>query len=408
MRWIAFAAILLIAYTDPASAETSGELLRRELTAGRSAAAITQLKPIANANPDAQMALGFAEFVRAIEQLAEGLFRFGLKVPEAPFVPVIRLPIPANLQPEPVDYAKLRSLYQKFLDDLSAARTTLTGFAALTGSDQTKIVLDVNAIRLNIGQPIMLELRAIFAALNPPRRPGQAPQVASDSWEVAFDRADALWLTGYSHVISALFEFVMAHDWQRTFDATGPLFFSGAPRNKDFATSDSMRIINGAAHGFVDQVAFLHLIQWPAGDKARMSRARQHLKSVVALSRETWKAVLAESDDDREWLPSPRQQSRAVPSLPMTDAMVTGWLAALDDFDAVLDGRKLLGHWRFNKGIDLRMFFEEPKPFDLVLWVTGHGAMPFLKDGPVLSGSAWQSWNAAFAGNFLGYLFFIN
>jgi hypothetical protein len=88
--------------------------------------------------------------------------------------------------------------------------------------------------------------------------------------------------------------------------------------------------------------------------------------------------------------------------------MVTGWFEALDEFDAVLDGQKLLGHWRFNRGIDLKMFFEEPRPFDLVLWVAGHGAVPFLKDGPMLTGSAWQRWNAAFAGNFLGYLFFIN
>jgi hypothetical protein len=406
MRWIAIATILLIACPNPASAETPGELLRRELKAGRSVAAIAQLKPLANANPDAQMALGFAEFVRAVEQLAEGLFRFGLKTPENPFVPVLRLPIPTNLQPEPVDYPKLRSLYQKFLDDLAIARTTLTAFAASPGADQSKIVLDVSAIRLNIGQPIMLELRGVFLALNPPRRPG--PQDAFDSWEVAFDRADALWLAGYSHVVSALFEFVMAHDWQRTFDATGPLFFTGASANKEFAPPDSLRIMSGSADGFADQIALLHLIQWPAGDKARMSRARQHLKSVVALSRETWKAVLAETDDDREWLPSPSQQSRAVPSLPVTNAMVTGWLEALDDFDAVLDGRQLIGHWRFNRGIDLRMFFEEPKPFDLVLLVTGHGVVPFLKDGPVLTGSAWQRWNGAFAGNFLRYLFFIN
>lgn len=405
MRWIAIATILLIACPHPASAETPGELLRRELKAGRSFAAVAQLKPLANANPDAQMALGFAEFVRAVEHLAEGLFRFGLKTPDMPFVPVLRLPIPTNLQPEPVDYTKLRSLYQKFLDDLAVARTTLIAFAASSGSDQSKLVLDVSAIRLNIGQPIMLELRGVFLALNSPRRP--SPQDSFDSWEVAFDRADALWLAGYSHVVSALFEFIMAHDWQRTFDATAPLFFSGASANKDFAP-DSLRFMNGTGHSFADQVAFLHLIQWPAGDKARMSRTRQHLKSVVALSRETWKAVLAETDDDREWLPSPRQQNRAVPSLPITDRMVAGWFEALDDFDAVLDGQKLLGHWRFNRGIDLRMFFEEPRPFDLVLWVTGHGAAPFLKDGPMLTGSAWQGWNSAFAGNFLGYLFFIN
>jgi hypothetical protein len=414
MRWIAVITILLIASLSPASAEAPGELLRRELVAGRATTAIAQLKPLADANPEARMALGFAEFVRATERLAAGLYRFGVKTPQNPFLPIIRLPIPANPQAEPVDYAKLRALYQEALEDLSFARTTLKAFAATSGSEQSKVVLDVNAIRLNVAaaaaRPVTIELREIIATLNARRPPVPAigPQGAVESWEVAFDRADALWLAGYSHVLSALFEFVMAHDWQQTFEATGALFFAGAPPNKNFASPDPLAIMHAVGDGFADQIALLHLIQWPAGDKARMSRVRQHLKSAIALSRETWKAVLAETDDDREWLPSPRQQSRAVPSLPISDEMVTGWLAALDDFDALLDGQKLLAHWRFNKGIDVRMFFEEPQPFDLVLWATGHGVMPFLKDGPMLSGTIWQRWNAAFGGNFLAYAFFIN
>lgn len=413
MRRIAIGTILLIAALNPVAAETPAELLRRELSSGRTAVAIAQIKPLADASPDARMALGFAQFVRATERLAEGLFRFGLKAPRNPFLPIVRLPIPTNPQPEPVDYTKLRAIYQEFLDDLSIARATLIAFAASSGSGQSKLVLDLNAIRLNMSsdtaRPIALELRAVAAAFNAVRVPAGAvrPQDTAEPWEVAFDRADALWLAGYSHVVSALFEFVMAHDWQKTFDATAPLFFAGAPQNKNFAPFDPMAIV-ALDGGFADQIALLHLIQWPAGHKGRMSRVRQHLKSTIALSRETWAAVLAETDDDREWLPSPRQQSRAVPSLPISDEIVTGWLAALDDFDALLDGQKLLAHWRFNKGIDLRMFFEEPQPFDLVLWATGHGVMPFLKDGPTLSGTIWQRWNATFGRNFLGYAFFIN
>jgi hypothetical protein len=416
MRWIAIVTILLIAGLNPASAEEPSELLRRELNAGRATAAIAQLKPLADASPDARMALGFAEFVRATERLAEGLYRFGMKTPQNPFLPIVRLSIPANPRPEAVDYTKLRAVYQNILDDLSVARATLNAFATSSGSDQSKLVLDLNAIRLTVAPdvalPIALELRKIVATPFNARRP-PAPAIETpgsvESWEVAFDRADALWLAGYSHILSALFEFVMSHDWQQTFDATGALFFAGAAPNKNFAQPDPMAMRNAAGDGGVaDQIALLHLIQWPAGDKARMSRVRQHLKSAIALSRETWKELSAETDDDREWLPSPKQHSRAVPTLPISDEMVTGWLAALDDFDAVLDGQKLLGHWRFNKGIDLRMFFEEPQPFDLVLWVTGHGAIPFLKEGPTLSGTIWQRWNATFRGNFLGYVFFIN
>jgi hypothetical protein len=395
MRRIAIAPFfLMIAGLSPASAEAPGELLRRELDAGRAAAAITQLQPLADASPDARMALGFAQFVRATERLTEGLFRFGLKTPQNRSLPIVRLPIPTNPQPDPVDYTKLRTLYQNFLDDLSIARASLAAFAASSGSDQSKLVLDLNAIRMSIAsdvaRPATLELRELAATFTARRQPAPAngTQAPVESWEVAFDRADALWIAGYSHILSALFEFVLAHDWQQTFDATGALFFAGAPPNKNLASSDPMATTNVKGVGFADKFALLHLIQWPAGDKTRMNRVRQHLKSAIALSRETWKAVLAETDDDREWLPSPTQAMRAIPSLPISDEMVTRWLAALDDFDALLDGQKLLSHWRFsNKGIDLRMFFEEPQPFDLVLWATGHGAIPFLKDGPTLPGA---------------------
>jgi hypothetical protein len=200
--------------------------------------------------------------------------------------------------------------------------------------------------------------------------------------------------------------------WSSTFDATGHVFFTGAKPPSAFAPppgqEPALTAALGQTHGLADQIAFLHLVHWPAGDRVRMLRVRDHLKAAVQLSRDTWRAILAETDDDREWLPSPKQVNRAVPGLPITDDMVKGWHVILDDIDAVLDGRKLLGHWRFNQGIDLRMVFEQPQPFDLVLWGTGHGVVPFLKSGPTVSNATWQQWSRSFGNNFLGYAFFIN
>ena len=53
------------------------------------------------------------------------------------------------------------------------------------------------------------------------------------------------------------------------------------------------------------------------------------------------------------------------------------------------------------------MFFE-PRDFDLVLWVAGIGAAPYLEDGEVLGGSDWSELNRIFRGNFLGYAFWFN
>jgi hypothetical protein len=139
-----------------------------------------------------------------------------------------------------------------------------------------------------------------------------------------------------------------------------------------------------------------------------MSRVRSHLKQVVALSRESWKAILSETDDDREWIPAPTQKNGVLPGMAVTRQRVDTWLAALDDFEAVLDGRMLLPHWGLEKGFNLKRVFEEPGRFDLVLWATGHAAAPYLEDGPVISQESWRLWQQVFRGDFLSFAAYFN
>ena len=126
------------------------------------------------------------------------------------------------------------------------------------------------------------------------------------------------------------------------------------------------------------------------------------------MSRASWKSILAETDDDREWIPGPQQKNGVITSMPVTQEEVDAWLRALDDFDAALDGTKLVPHWRFAQGFNLKRVFFEPRDFDLVLWAAGIGAAPYLEDGEVLGGSDWSELNRAFRGNFLGYAFWFN
>ncbi|HRD78666.1 MAG TPA: hypothetical protein PK264_22465, partial [Hyphomicrobiaceae bacterium] len=97
-----------------------------------------------------------------------------------------------------------------------------------------------------------------------------------------------------------------------------------------------------------------------------------------------------------------------VVAMPVGDEQVAGWLAALDEMEAVLDGRKLLPHWRLSQGFDLKQVLEEPKPFDLVLWITGHAALPYTKPGETVSSATWANWQRVFGGNFLAYAFWFN
>ena len=205
--------------------------------------------------------------------------------------------------------------------------------------------------------------------------PGRAP-AGGCSWpfEVAFDRADALWLQGYCHLLSAGLEFVLAYDWRETFDRTAGLFYPGLHLSGEF--TPTRQGVFGDEFAMADGVAFIHEIRWRPVEPDRLSKTREHLKQVVALSRLSWQAIFAETDDEQEWIPAPAQKNPAMPTMQITQPRVDTWLAALDDFDAVLDGRKLIPHWRFQKGVNLRRALEQPRMFDLVLWVTGHGSGP--------------------------------
>ena len=114
---------------------------------------------------------------------------------------------------------------------------------------------------------------------------------------------------------------------------------------------------------------------------------------MIRLSRENWKAILAETDNDREWLPGPHQKgANQLTGLEITEAEVQAWHAALAMAEDLLEGRKLLPHFRFaDKGIDMKRFFEEPETFDLVLSITGPGVVPYLASGPMITGEEWRA-----------------
>ena len=149
------------------------------------------------------------------------------------------------------------------------------------------------------------------------------------------------------------------------------------------------------------------LLNWPVREPERLSRALEHFRAVPVLSRESWRLILAETDDENEWIPNPHQTNR-FPGLPVTQERVDAWLRVMGEFEAVLDGRTLVPHWRFEKGFNLRRALTEHQTFDAVLWVTGTGLAPFLEDGPTVSSEDWNEMLGAFGGNFFGYAIWFN
>jgi hypothetical protein len=93
----------------------------------------------------------------------------------------------------------------------------------------------------------------------------------------------------------------------------------------------------------------------------------------------------------------------------MSPEMVEGWHAVLDEWEAILQGKKLVPFWRGgSKGVNIRRVFQEPTTFDLVLWVQGSAAVPYLEAGEVTSTIFWRDIQRGFRGQFFWFAVWVN
>jgi hypothetical protein len=353
-------------------------------------------------NDDAIVGLGAVRFMQAIEHVSQGLYNYGLRPPQSFMVPVLRLPVPENPNPQPITYKDFRALIVAFNDDLAFAEATLADVDA----PDVKLVLDLKQIRYDVdGDGTVADGERLLAVIE--RVTGMTEQEMPASLTFAFDYGDVLWLRAYCNVLMGFGEFMLAHDWQASFDAS---FFHLFPAMQS-PFRDALKPPTGDEMGdqfgpVADFVSFVH-IPWPVTEPARMAAVRTHLKQMVALSRASWQAIEAETDDDREWLPNAMQTSPFA-SVPVDAARIAAWYEVLDEVDLILDGQKLVPHWRFSQGIDLYRVFEEPRTFDLVLWITGPAALPYLENGPISTSEEWARMTEAFQGSFLLFALWSN
>lgn len=404
---LALAALTAFALSSmPAEAsEAAAALTARHLEAGTLAAGESELAALAATAPgdaDAQAGLGMVRFARAIERFAQGMYRHGFQPGGAGYGPLLRMPLPVNPAPEKLDYEGLRAIFAALVSDLDAAGDTLKA----VGGRPVKIPLDIAKLRIDIdGDGTASESEALFALAGA----DMVPQEAKPGQLVAaFDTADTIWLTGYANVIALFGDGWLAFDFRTAFDQTFQVIFPGAGLPNEEALNSDYDAMGFRAAEIADVVALIHLIRFDVVEPERLARVRTRLLEVIALNRATWAAASAETDNDREWLPSPKQKTGIFQGLEVTQERVEAWLAALGDVEKALNGEALVPHWRFEKGFNLKRVFTEMKRFDLVLWVTGHDALPFLEDGPVADGAGMAMADRVFGGDLFTYAFWFN
>jgi uncharacterized protein (TIGR03000 family) len=350
-------------------------LLKGQLAQGEAALA-DRLKDFPQ-DDQARFGLGALQFLRAVEHLGQQMYRYGLRSDRGQQlnIPFLRLPVPTNPRPEACTYPALRKVLEDLIADLQKAEATL----AAAQDEQVKLPLHPGAIRLDLVGDGKSGDR--FSTILNRYVGGGRNVLQNEELLIVFDRGDVAWLRSYCHLLMALAEVVLAHDGQELFDCTGFIFFANAETPHKL-----LRTLPEARGGFfdlggidiVDVVAFIHLIRLPVKEPERMKATLNHLEKMAALSKESWKFILAETDDDHEWIPNPNQ--RGALGIRVNRGMVNSWLEFVEELEALLAGKRLIPLWRGRdqRGINLRRVFLEPRPFDLVLWVQGTAARPQL------------------------------
>ncbi len=345
---------------------------------------------------NARFGLGLVQFAQAVQRLGQRLAAYEFQTYDITELKDI-LPV-ATVPAEPLTYPTLRQILQDWLDGLTQVDATLAKIA----NDETKVAIRVGRISLNLGsRPI--RLKALTPTIN---KLGFGVRISDEDLAIAFDRADVDLLRSGCHCLLALGEIGMAHDAQSLFDVSAHLFFKHVKTPHAFLLEQHHHTNDKFSFDpFLDLLAFVHMLRLPVIEPKRMEVALGHLEQVLTLNRQMWQRILAETDDDREWIPNPRQTSAV--KVDLDQEMIDNWLRVLTKIEPILQGQKLIPFWRGKptRGINLRRVFLNPIQLDLVLWIQGTAATPYLEEGDLAEPELLLQFGEGFAGQsqwFLG------
>lgn len=405
---ITFTALTLAcvsAFADPIDDALSGRVGNGTLTEAE--AAVADL--VEDGGDDrARLALGLVRFARAGERLVQSLYSFGAGEPirdgGMQLLPVLGA-MPYNASPATVKLGDLDAVARQWITDLEAAQSAL----AQVHDPDAKLRVDLSTLRFDINADGRIDRDETAGAIFRNILMAGQPAPEGDSFELALDRADAQWMLAYSDVLSGVGEMFLAHDWREPFERCGHLIFPKTVTPHEYLRGPGPLDLTNSGLDFSDVIALIHLLNLPCDEPAAMGRTRERLLSAIGHSRAMWTHVLAETDDDREWLPSPNQEP-AIEGVRITQSHVEMWHELLDEGEALLEGRHLVKFWRGegNLGINIKRVFTEPTGFDLVLWVQGSGASPYLEEGEFVREGFWTDMEQVYGRNLWGYLFYVN
>jgi len=357
----------------------------------------------------ARFGLGLLQSLRALEHLMQDLFRFGFRdlSTSGARLPIVQLPVPVNPNPQRLSYVQARKIVQNLVDDLSQAEVTLSGIS----DPDVKLPIHFGLIHLDLNGDGQIgqdeELWQVYSRISGGR---QIKEKQAQKFLICFDRGDVHWLRGYCHLIMAMSEIYLAYDSKESFECNAHLFFRKVDSPYRFLSEGKhVHNIGRDDMDIVDVISLIHLIRWQVEKPEKMELALHHLEAMVEQSKQSWKWILSETDDDHEWLPNPKQ-SGVIPGMEVRPEMISAWQDLMEETGKLLAGHVLIPFWRGDgrTGVNMRNVFLHPRPLDLVLWIQGPAAAPYLESGSLSKPETWTRLQRVFAGEFVGFALWFN
>ncbi len=234
------------------------------------------------------------------------------------------------------------------------AEKTLAG----VDSPDVRLPLRIDQVRMDLDKNgTATEDESLYVILQYFRDPSRQVSGNLPAINITFDLADAIWMRGYCHVMSGFGETILAYDLKDQFERTAHLFYPRVDTPYEYLVAEGSGMFEGfSPENIADLIALIHTINYECTEPDRMQVALAHFETMIQLSRQSFAALNAETDDDHEWVPNPKQKSSPV-GIQVRPEMQKNWNDFLNEAELVLQGKKLLPFHRGVPGGNAALFF---------------------------------------------------
>lgn len=345
--------------------------------------------------PETAFLLGAMRFLRAGEHIMQ--VRYKNYAGELPLLPGMRNTLPEQNPDGQFDPAFLERAMSGALVHLEGAEAALG--PAVEGAFAVEVQLSDIWLDIN-SDGARQEWESVLILMN---GLGAVPASSDFDGIVRFDTADAEWLAAYVHVLAGMAELTLSLDPTTAIadvtEGRAGLEALGGVQPDFFSGRDDVP----------DVIAATLLTLRGVPDAERTRAAHGHFLSMIAHNRAFWSEVGEESDNDREWLPNPQQSSAF--GVEVSAEMAAGWQGVLVEIEDILNGERLVPYWRVGRpdvGVNIETLLREPGDMDLILWIQGSAAVPYLEEGEVADLEAWERFTRMTRGDGLMFAVWFN